>query len=60
VLAVPVDRSEARARETVFDETVADRLDTIVYREEQCPDCFDPEAGVCSLIEAEVGSEPAP
>jgi len=50
VLEVEDFREEARQLEPVIDETVADRLDTIVDREPQCPDCFDPEDDVCALL----------
>jgi len=53
VLEVQDFRSEARQLEPVIDETVADRLDTIIEREPQCPDCFNPEADVCGLLELE-------
>ncbi len=51
VLEVDEFRDEARALESVIDDTVADRLDTIIDRPEQCPDCFDPEADCCRLLE---------
>lgn len=51
VLEVDEFRDEARALESVIDDTVADRLDTIIDRPEQCPDCFDAEADCCSLLE---------
>ncbi len=53
VLEVENFREEARALEPVIDETVADRLDTIIDREPQCPDCFDAEDDVCGLLELE-------
>jgi Mn-dependent DtxR family transcriptional regulator len=53
VLDVEDFRTEARQLEPVIDETVAERLDTIIHREPQCPDCFDAEADVCSLLELE-------
>jgi len=53
VLDVKDFREEARQLEPVIDETVAERLDTIVDREPQCPDCFDPENDVCALLELE-------
>ena len=62
VLDVEEFRTEARQLESVIDDTVADRLDTIIDRESECPDCFDPEADVCTLLEAEyplADSEPA-
>lgn len=53
-------RAEAKQLESVIDETVADRLDTIIDRSEQCPDCFDADGDVCSLLEAKLtASEPA-
>jgi DtxR family Mn-dependent transcriptional regulator len=57
VLEVEDFRTEARQLEAVIDETVADRLDTIIEREPQCPDCFDPEEDVCGLLE--VSADPA-
>jgi Mn-dependent DtxR family transcriptional regulator len=47
VLEVEDFRTEARQLEPVIDETVAERLDTIIHREPQCPDCFDAEEDVC-------------
>ncbi|PSP57368.1 metal-dependent transcriptional regulator [Halobacteriales archaeon QH_7_66_36] len=52
-------RAEARQLESVIDETVAERLDTIIDRSEQCPDCFAADDDVCSLLEAATTSEPA-
>ncbi|WP_018258081.1 metal-dependent transcriptional regulator [Halomicrobium katesii] len=53
VLEVEEFRGEAKQLEGVIDETVAERLDTIIDREPQCPDCFDAEDDVCGLIELE-------
>ena len=53
VLEVEDFRAEARQLEPVIDETVADRLDTIIDRQPQCPDCFDAEEDVCALLELE-------
>jgi len=53
VLEVEEFRHEARQLEAVIDETVAERLDTIIDREPQCPDCFDAEEDVCDLLELE-------
>ncbi|MFC3478634.1 metal-dependent transcriptional regulator [Halobacterium litoreum] len=50
VLDVEDFREEARQLEPVIDETVADRLDMIIDREPQCPDCFDAEADACGLL----------
>ncbi|PSP76961.1 metal-dependent transcriptional regulator [Halobacteriales archaeon QS_1_68_20] len=56
VLDVEDFREEAGALEAVIDDTVAERLDTIIDRRSECPDCFDAEADACALLEAE---EPA-
>jgi DtxR family Mn-dependent transcriptional regulator len=53
VLEVEDFRAEAEQLAPVIDETVAERLDTIIDREPQCPDCFDAEADVCGLLEIE-------
>ncbi|RKS83572.1 DtxR family iron (metal) dependent repressor [Haloarcula quadrata] len=53
VLEVEEFRAEAKQLEGVIDETVADRLDTIINRKPQCPDCFDSEGDVCGLLEVE-------
>lgn len=50
VLEVEGFRGEAKTLETVIDSTVAERLDTIIDREPQCPDCFAPEEDVCELL----------
>jgi Mn-dependent DtxR family transcriptional regulator len=54
VLDVEAFREEANQLEPVIDETVAERLDTIIDREPQCPDCFAPNEDVCALLELEV------
>ena len=53
VLEVEDFREEATQLEPVIDETVAQRLDMIIDREPQCPDCFDAEADACSLLAEE-------
>jgi len=53
VLGVENFREEATQLEPVIDETVAERLDTIIDREPQCPDCFHAEEDVCGLLETE-------
>ena len=53
VLDVEDFRAEARQLEPVIDETVAERLDTIIERQPQCPDCFDAEDDVCAVLEFE-------
>ncbi|MBZ6494426.1 metal-dependent transcriptional regulator [Natrinema longum] len=53
VLEVQEFRDEARALESVIDDTVAERLDTIIDRPDQCPDCFDAERDCCELLEVE-------
>ena len=50
VLDVEEYRSEAKALESVIDETVADRLDTIIDRPATCPDCFDPDGDACEHL----------
>jgi DtxR family Mn-dependent transcriptional regulator len=59
VLEVEDFQAEARQLESVIDETVAERLDTIIDRQDCCPDCFDAESDACELLEVEVPSEPA-
>ena len=59
VLEVEEFRVEAKQLESVIDETVAERLDTIIDRSEKCPDCFAAEDDVCSLLELESVSEAA-
>jgi Mn-dependent DtxR family transcriptional regulator len=59
VLAVEEFREEAHELEAVIDDTVADRLDTIIDRQPECPDCFDPETDACACLEvAAVPAEP--
>ncbi|QLH79463.1 metal-dependent transcriptional regulator [Halosimplex rubrum] len=57
VLEVEEFRGEARQLESVIDETVAERLDTIIDRDPACPDCFDPENDVCGLLEAPAAAD---
>jgi Mn-dependent DtxR family transcriptional regulator len=54
VLEVEAYREEARALESVIDETVAERLDTIIDRREECPDCFGSDADACIYLEEEM------
>jgi len=51
VLAVEDFQAEARELEAVIDDTVAERLDTIIDRQPECPDCFDPESDACACLE---------
>jgi Mn-dependent transcriptional regulator len=51
VLDVEEFRAEAKALEPVIDGTVAERLDTIIDRKPQCPDCFDPETDACGCLD---------
>ncbi|MFB6122804.1 MAG: metal-dependent transcriptional regulator [Haloferacaceae archaeon] len=53
VLAVEEFREEARELEAVIDDTVAERLDTIIDRDSACPDCFDPDTDACRHLEIE-------
>ena len=57
VLEVEEFRGEAKQLESVIDETVAERLDTIIDREPQCPDCFDAGDDVCGLLEIPAGAD---
>ncbi|MFC7166420.1 metal-dependent transcriptional regulator [Halospeciosus flavus] len=57
VLDVEEFRDEAGQLEPVIDETVADRLDMLVDREPDCPECFDPEADACKHLVEEMGVE---
>jgi Mn-dependent DtxR family transcriptional regulator len=59
VLEVEEFRTEAKQLESVIDETVAERLDTIIDRDPTCPDCFDAEADACGLLDIELESEAA-
>ncbi|WP_135533482.1 metal-dependent transcriptional regulator [Halostella pelagica] len=56
VLEVEDFRGEARALESVIDDTVAERLDTIIDRREECPDCFDAGEDKCEYLEPVVES----
>lgn len=51
VLEVESFRSEATQLESVIDETVADRLDLIIDRRPECPDCFAPQEDKCTFLE---------
>ncbi|AXG09641.1 metal-dependent transcriptional regulator [Haloplanus rubicundus] len=53
VLDVEDFRGEARELEAVIDDTVADRLDTIIDRNPNCPDCFDAETDACAELDVE-------
>ncbi|QLG63151.1 metal-dependent transcriptional regulator [Halorarum salinum] len=53
VLEVEEFRAEARSLEAVIDDTVAERLDTIIDRSSECPDCFDAKADACRYLEVE-------
>jgi Mn-dependent DtxR family transcriptional regulator len=57
VLGVEDFRAEARQLESVIDETVAGRLDTIIDRCAECPDCFDAEVDACQFLEVPVAVE---
>jgi Mn-dependent DtxR family transcriptional regulator len=52
VLEVEEFRGEARELEAVIDDTVAERLDTIIDRNPNCPDCFDATTDACAELEA--------
>jgi len=53
VLDVEDYRGEARQMEPVIDDTVAERLDMIIDREPDCPDCFDVENDACTYLEGD-------
>ncbi len=55
VLEVENFREEARAIQSVIDDTVAERLDTIIDRRPECPDCFDAETDACAFLEVVEG-----
>lgn len=59
VLEVEEFRTEAKQLESVIDETVAERLDTIIDRQDCCPDCFDAETDACELLDVALESEAA-
>ena len=50
VLDVDPYREEATALEGVVDDLVVDRLDTIIERASDCPECFDPQRMECSCL----------
>ena len=54
VLEVEAYQEEARALESVIDDTVAERLDTIIDRRSECPDCFGAEEDACVYLEGEL------
>ena len=58
VLDVEEFHEEARSLEAVIDDTVAERLDRLVDRKEECPDCFDAEHDACVFLDCvdEAGS----
>jgi len=51
VLSVAEFRAEARELEPVIDDLVAERLDTIIDRSSECPDCFDPDTDACCHLD---------
>jgi len=57
VLGVEEFRAEARELESVIDGTVAERLDTIIDRKSECPDCFDPELDACGCLDVALEGE---
>ena len=58
-LEVAEYRAEARQMQSVVDEVVADRLDLIVDRRAECPDCFRVEEDRCAhLVGPGDGDEP--
>jgi Mn-dependent DtxR family transcriptional regulator len=59
VLEVEEFREEARALESVIDDTVAERLDTIIDRRAECPDCFSAETDACEHLDVPLEVEGA-
>ncbi len=57
VLEVESFRVEARELESVIDDTVAERLDTIIDREAECPDCFAVDSDACAFLEVPAPAE---
>jgi Mn-dependent DtxR family transcriptional regulator len=57
VLDVEEFQTEAKELEPVIDELVAERLDTIIDRNPNCPDCFAAEADACCYLN--VQSDPS-
>ena len=51
VLDVEEYRSEARSIESVLDTTVVERLDTLIDRHGECPECFDGTTDRCEYLE---------
>lgn len=52
-LGVEAFREEATQMQPVIDEVVADRVDLIVDRHEECPDCFLVEEDRCQFLEVQ-------
>lgn len=51
VLEVDEYKSEARSIEAVLDPTVAERLDTLIDRQTECPECFDGTLDQCECLD---------
>lgn len=51
VLEVDEFKREARTIESVLDATVAERLDTLIDRHAECPECFDGATGQCEYLD---------
>jgi DtxR family Mn-dependent transcriptional regulator len=52
VLEVDDFRDEARSIEAVLDPRVAERLDTLIDRHAECPDCFNGTTDQCEYLES--------
>lgn len=52
VLEVADFRDEARTIEAVLDPTVAERLDTLIERCGECPECFDGATDQCEYLDS--------
>jgi len=57
VLGVEEFRTEAHELESVIHGTVAERLDTIIDRKPECPDCFDPDLDACGCLDIDLEVE---
>ena len=54
-LGVEEFRAEAKQMQPVIDEVVAERVDLIVDRHEECPDCFLVEDDRCQFLDVPDG-----
>ncbi len=50
VLEIENFQEESKQLQSVIDETVSNRLDIIVERNDKCPECFDPRENKCRYL----------